>query len=146
MARSHVQRTDGMNEIRFLPLSDDGEQEFGDFTMRVADCIAYLMETWASHSIAMDSELLDWIRNSPLGSVVPNRFDFRARYMVASLVQRTACRVSCRICRANVEPGTEVLHEWTDTADVGGITVGSAGHRIECPIGHVLLIVSERVF
>lgn len=133
--------------IVFRPRQGDFGNECGSFELKPAACMQYLQRQVEWYSIALDSLLLDWIKQSAPGETVPARFQERARYLVSELCREEgACTVVCETCHEQV-PSRDVLRrEWDESVDVQGVRVGAAGYTMVCPRGHDLIHICTTAY
>jgi hypothetical protein len=140
-------------QIEFCPTSIDDEQENGDFRMAVSDCLVYMKSQFGNYGIPLDGQLLEWIlhlneqHSTNASNRIPERFDERARFMVADLIE--ACQhieTVCRKCNRVFATTDLQKKEWDSVSDSAGIRVGSSGYRITCPIGHALISVTTKLY
>src|SRR4051812_30550656 len=126
-----------MTSIRFVPGNDDSVGECGEFRLDAKACLEYLRRQVDFYALPPDGLLLKWTEQAREGSLIPEEFGERARFMVAELVDgESAIEVFCRKCDESFLRESLARRQWDDSHEEHGIRIGTAGYKIDCPSGH----------
>jgi hypothetical protein len=136
-----------MTLIRYISANIDTAEESGRFLVNKEACLDYLRNQVDHYALPPDGLLLKWIQEATDGSVIPDEFGERARFMVAELVDGTSViEVFCRKCDESFPRESLIRRSWDNSHEEHGIRIGAAGSRIDCPGGHCLILICDRIY
>jgi hypothetical protein len=136
-----------MTSIQFIPTPDVSGEESGEFRLNATACLDYLRKQVDLYALPLDVLLLKWTEEAQSGSVIPDKFGERARFMLTELIDgESELNVFCRTCGESFLRESLTKQRWDDSCEVHGLHVGTAGYQIDCPNGHCLILICDRVY